>query len=284
MILETQRLILRPWELSDAQRLYALAKDPEVGPPAGWSVHTDVENSRVIIEQVLQDEGTFAVVLKENNLLIGCAGWKETEAHENLHELELGYWLGRDYWGHGYIPEAVDALIHHCFETLDQRRLWCGHYAENAKSRRVIEKSGFRFQFEREEEVELLNERRTASYYSLEREEWAGRPPFGTVLHAVIDRPMGSRHPKHQELVYPVNYGYIPNRFAPDGEEQDVYILGVDHPVEAFTGQLIAVIHRTDDVEDKWVLAPEGVRFSTQEILELTAFQEQYFHIEIVNR
>ena len=104
---------------------------------------------------------------------------------------------------------------------------------------------------------------------------------LGTTVSVVVDRPLGSRHPKFAELVYPVNYGFVPGVIAPDGEEQDAYILGVDHPVERFTGQLIAVIHRANDVEDKWVVAPEGVRFTREEILAATRFQEQYFEIEI---
>ncbi len=94
---------------------------------------------------------------------------------------------------------------------------------------------------------------------------------------AVIDRPMHSRHPKHPDIVYPVNYGYIPGIIAGDGAAQDVYVLGVEEPLETFTGELIAVIHRRDDVEDKWVLAPEGVRFTRKEIMAAVHFQEQYF-------
>ena len=73
------------------------------------------------------------------------------------------------------------------------------------------------------------------------------------IVTVVVDRPLGSRHPEYPELIYPVNYGFIPGFMAPDGEEQDAYILGVDEPLETFTGRLVAVIHRLDDVEDKWV-------------------------------
>lgn len=94
---------------------------------------------------------------------------------------------------------------------------------------------------------------------------------------AVIDRPLGSYHPRHPDLYYPVNYGYIPGIIAADGDEQDVYVLGVSVPVETFTGELIAVIRRRDDVEDKWVLAPQGMRFTAEEIMAQVNFQEQYF-------
>ncbi|MCD7929165.1 MAG: inorganic pyrophosphatase [Clostridiales bacterium] len=101
------------------------------------------------------------------------------------------------------------------------------------------------------------------------------------MLTAHIDRPQGSTHPNHPDLIYPVNYGFVPGLLAPDGEEQDVYVLGVTEPLETFTGVLVAVIHRKDDVEDKWVLAPEGAALSRGEILAQTAFQERYFQTEL---
>ncbi|MBR3973214.1 MAG: inorganic pyrophosphatase [Oscillospiraceae bacterium] len=97
-----------------------------------------------------------------------------------------------------------------------------------------------------------------------------------------IDRPLGSSHPNHPDMVYPVNYGYIEGIIAPDGEEQDAYILGVHVPVDTFTGIVIAVIHRHDDIEDKWVVAPEGMTFTQEEIEAAVYFQEQYFDIEII--
>ena len=102
-----------------------------------------------------------------------------------------------------------------------------------------------------------------------------------TIVTVTVDRPLGSYHPKHPDLYYPVNYGYIKGITAPDGEEQDAYILGVDTPLSEFTGKVIAVICRDDDIENKWVVAPEGVKFSEDEIRELTFFQERYFQSRI---
>ena len=104
---------------------------------------------------------------------------------------------------------------------------------------------------------------------------------IGNVVKVVIDRPLGTYHPKHKDIYYTVNYGYIPNVMAPDGEEQDAYILGVDEPVSEFVGKVIAIIHRVDDVEDKWVVAPENVTFTKEGIMQKVAFQEQYFKTEI---
>ncbi len=100
-------------------------------------------------------------------------------------------------------------------------------------------------------------------------------------LTVQVDRPLGSHHPKHPDICYPVNYGFIPGLFAPDGEEQDAYILGVDTPADSFKGKLVAVIHRKNDVEDKWVIAPENMHFTEAEIRAATHFQEQYFDIDI---
>ena len=96
-----------------------------------------------------------------------------------------------------------------------------------------------------------------------------------------VDRPLGSFHPKHPDLYYPVNYGYINGVMAPDGEEQDAYILGVSEPVEEFTGRVIAIIHRYDDIEEKWVVAPESMRISADEVMQQVSFQEQFFQSEV---
>ena len=104
---------------------------------------------------------------------------------------------------------------------------------------------------------------------------------IGATVTVTVDRPLGSYHPEHKDMYYPVNYGYIKGITAPDGEEQDAYILGVDKPVSEFTGQVIAIVHRYNNVEEKWVVAPEGKVFSAEEIKEQIAFQEQYFQSEV---
>ena len=96
-----------------------------------------------------------------------------------------------------------------------------------------------------------------------------------------VDRPLGSSHPEYPELIYPVNYGYVPGTLAGDGEEQDAYILGPKEPVEEFTGQVIAVIRREDDVEDKWVVAAEGCAYTGEQIAAAVEFQERFFRSRI---
>ena len=102
-------------------------------------------------------------------------------------------------------------------------------------------------------------------------------PLIGRAVSGHIDRPMGSRHPR-EGFLYPVNYGYADGIPAMDGDMQDIYFLGVDEPVDAFTGRVIAVYHRFDDIEDKWIVTPDGTDIPDDEILRQIQFQEQFFH------
>ena len=104
---------------------------------------------------------------------------------------------------------------------------------------------------------------------------------IGKIVRVIVDRPKDSFHPEHKDLYYPINYGYIEGIIAPDGEEQDAYILGVDTSVKEFEGEVIAIIHRIDDIEDKWVVAPKGVAFTKEQIVAETSFQERFFKTEI---
>lgn len=171
---ETQRLILRPWEETDAEELYQYAKDPEVGPIAGWPIHTSVENSREIIKNVLSAEGTFAVVLKTTGLPVGSIGMiRNANIPTAEGECEIGYWLGKPYWGQGIILEAVNELIKCCFEELNIRLIWCGYYDGNEKSRRVQEKCGFEYHHTNHAvERPLMGDVRCEHISCLTKEKW----------------------------------------------------------------------------------------------------------------
>ncbi len=109
-------------------------------------------------------------------------------------------------------------------------------------------------------------------------------PPRDFLNHTVsvkIDRPLGSRHPQHG-FIYPVNYGYVPNTPAPDGDDLDAYMLGVFDPVETFTGHCIAIVHRLNDNDDKLIIVPEGKQYSDEQIQALIEFQERFFKSIIV--
>ena len=177
MILETERLILRPWEETDAEECYRYAKDPRVGPSAGWPVHTSAENSRQIIQDVLSAPETYAIVLKETGLPVGSIGLHRNDLARKDDEMELGYWLGVPWWGRGIVPEAARELLRHAFEDLGLARVWCGYYDGNEKSKRVQEKLGFRYRRTSEEvPVPQLGEIRKGHVNLLTREDWeAGR-------------------------------------------------------------------------------------------------------------
>lgn len=104
---------------------------------------------------------------------------------------------------------------------------------------------------------------------------------IGKMVKVIVDRPLGSYHPMHKDIYYPVNYGFVEGIVAPDGEYQDAYILGVDTAVQEFTGIVIAVVNRHDDVEEKWVVAPENASFTKEDIEKQISFQEQYFQSEV---
>ena len=104
---------------------------------------------------------------------------------------------------------------------------------------------------------------------------------INTIINIEIDRPMGSKHPKHG-FIYPVNYGFVPNTMSGDGEELDVYVLGVFEPLDKFRGQCIAIIKRTNDKDDKLIVVPEGTHYTALQIKALTEFQERWFESDII--
>ena len=174
MTFETKRLILRPWDESDAEDLYEYAKDPRVGPAAGWPAHTSVENSREIIRTILSADETYAVVLKETGKPVGSIGLFNSDLAENKDdETELGYWIGVPYWGQGLIPEASEELIRHAFEDMKVKKVWCGYYDGNEKSKRVQEKLGFEYIRTTDNvPVPQMGETRTGHANCMTKEQW----------------------------------------------------------------------------------------------------------------
>ena len=127
--MQTERIILRPWQESDAEALYKYASNPEVGPRAGWPPHKSVEESREIIRTIFSGEGMWAVVLKKTNEPIGCAGYL-TSDHSNLKiaadECEVGYWIGQPYWNQGICTEAMKLVVDYCVNVKGFKTLWGG--------------------------------------------------------------------------------------------------------------------------------------------------------------
>ncbi len=108
------------------------------------------------------------------------------------------------------------------------------------------------------------------------------RDVIGNTVTVTVDRPLGSRHPRRPELLYPVNYGFVGGILAPDGAEQDAYVLGLDRPVAQFTGIVAAIVRRRDDAEDKWVVCPGRHALTAAQIMEKISFQERYFDSTII--
>lgn len=175
MILETERTLLRPFTEDDAEDLFAYAKDPRVGPIAGWKPHESVEESREIIRTVFSAPDTFAVVDRETGRVIGSAGFvRRGKAWDGEKSLAIGYALSPAYWGRGIMPEVAAELLRYGFEELGLSEIWCTHYEENSRSRRVIEKSGFLYAFTEKLSDEFFPDRPTCFYF-LTREVWEGR-------------------------------------------------------------------------------------------------------------
>lgn len=176
-VLRTPRLILRPFTDRDAADLYEYARDPRVGPAAGWPPHRSLEESREVIRTVFQSPGVFAMELRETGRVVGSVGFvggHPAGACPGCPDDEIGYALARTHWGRGLAPEAVEAVKEYGFIDLGLRRIWCAHYAGNWRSLRCMEKCGFRYQFSRLTPVPLLGEERESCFYLLTKEAWRG--------------------------------------------------------------------------------------------------------------
>ena len=176
--LETERLILRRWNEDDAEDLYRYACDPDIGPIAGWPAHQSVSESKDVIKNVLNGKEDYAICLKEDGKPIGAIGLKlngNTNMTDRDDECEIGFWLGKPFWGQGIMPEAVKEMLRHAFEDLDMRKVWIGYYDGNTKSKRVQEKCGFKYQRRSENvDVPLMHEKRTEHVNLMTKEDWLG--------------------------------------------------------------------------------------------------------------
>lgn len=175
-MLQTERLILRRWETSDAEDLYRYASDPAIGPAAGWPPHQSVDESREAIQNVLNGEEAYAICLKEDGRAIGAIELKlngRTDMTDRDDECEMGYWVGRPFWGRGIMPEAVREMLRHAFSDIGMQKVWIGYYDGNYKSKRVQEKCGFRYQRRTENaDVPLMHEKRTIHVSLMTKEDW----------------------------------------------------------------------------------------------------------------
>ncbi|MGJ3352486.1 GNAT family N-acetyltransferase [Providencia sp. Je.9.19] len=176
MILYTDRLVLRPWQETDAEYLYLYAKDPQIGPIAGWPPHQSVKQSAEIIRTIFMRDEVYAVTLKEDNLAIGLIGLSMSQDSNfpiGANDAEVSYWIGVPYWGKGLIPEAICEIIRHGFKNLKLDNLWCGYFQENQQSKIAQEKCGFKYYVTLEPQfIELIDETKTQNISRITYSEW----------------------------------------------------------------------------------------------------------------
>lgn len=176
MELKTERMVLRPWRIEDAPALYKYASNPEVGPIAGWPVHTSVEFSSQVIKDVFSMEGIYAIVPNGEEEPIGCIGLLIGESSAfgiGQDEGEIAYWIGVPYWGQGIIPEVMRELMRYCFEDLGLKVLWCGYFEGNEKSVRAQTKCGFKYnRTNKDKPWPLMGDVRTEIITCITKDEW----------------------------------------------------------------------------------------------------------------
>ena len=177
MILTTRRLELRPWNESDAEELFKYAKEPDVGLNAGWKPHVSVSESIDVIRTILSRPEMYAVCFKGENEPIGSVGLHlkgHTDLTDKDDECELGYWLGKPFWGRGIMPEAANEMLRHAFEDLGMSKVWAGYYDGNDRSKRVQEKCGFIYQWTTQDvNVPALGEKRIGHVSAITKEAWS---------------------------------------------------------------------------------------------------------------
>lgn len=170
----TERLILRPWQLTDAEDLYEYAKSPSVGPNAGWEPHANFDVTLAYLKDTMEAGDTYALVYKDNNKVIGSVGLHRDTLRPGIASREIGYVMSEEYWGKGLMTEAVREVMHYAFTELGMQILCIMHYSTNRRSRRVIEKCGFVYEGTLRQSVRRLDGSVCDKLvYSLTEQEWA---------------------------------------------------------------------------------------------------------------
>ena len=168
--IETERLLLRAWTPDDAEDMFEYARSPLVGPNAGWKPHESIEETKEYLAFAIEKDDTWALVLKAENRVIGSVGLHATEVDSVR---ELGYVMHPDYWGNGYMSEAVKGVVRFAFEEMQLIAVRVQHNPTNARSRNVIQRSGFRYDGNIRRSHQIFDGTvRDACSYSMTREEW----------------------------------------------------------------------------------------------------------------
>ena len=173
--LTTERLLLSRWRLSDIPSLYEYARDPEVGPPAGWPPHQSIWDSISLVVKVLIPQGVYCIRPKDSGRAIGTISFSTDKYRPGVRSMELGYSISREYWGRGLMTEAVEAMIRHGFEDMGLDMISVTTGPDNERSQRVIEKCGFTYEGTLRRAFRLWDDNiRDLMCYSLMRDEYYG--------------------------------------------------------------------------------------------------------------
>ena len=211
-------------------------------------------------------------LLTQGEDLISFCTFSETD---DIPDTELTPWIGFVYTYPAFRGKRrIGKLIEYIYHIAKEQ----GHKSIfiSTDQKGLYENFGFKFF---KEMKDRRNEMSLVYKIDIETKDYSSI--IGSTVNGKIDRPLGSRHPRHREMVYPINYGYVDNVFAGDGAEQDVYVFGTNEALETYQGKVIAVLHRLNDVEDKWIVAIDGKDHSNEEILQAVSFQEQFFMSEL---
>lgn len=179
--LETERLILRAWKPDDVNDLYEYAKDPRVGPSAGWAPHKSIEESTLILKSYIENDSAWAIELKDCKKVIGMVKIVPDENHGRYYAKMINYALHPAYWGNGYMTEAVKGVIAHAFDELKLDLLTVFHSPQNVRSKRVIEKCGFEFDgIIKKGYTRYDGQIFDSAYYSILKEDWIKKKENGS--------------------------------------------------------------------------------------------------------
>ncbi len=259
-------------------RLEALKENPEA-----YSSSYEENANRPLADFSSQLKNPLCTTfgLYEGEDLVGIATLCQENRIKTQHKGDIyGVYMADRAKGKGYGRKLMEACIDQA-KAMGLKQVHLGVSKGNTPAKNLYESLGFSTYGTEPRAISWKGHFVDMVYMVLYLEKPQIQSVIGQQVTVTMDRPMGSKHPTH-DFIYPINYGYIEGLMAGDGEDQDAYILGVYEPLEVFTGRVIAVIKRMDDCEDKWVLAPEGMTFSHQQIQALVAFQERFFTSQIL--
>lgn len=236
---------------------------------AGQYLHQLLVQNR--FHTLLGDRSRLLLLVEGNALLAFCTYAQRDDTPDDT----LTPWAGFVYTFPSYRGKRrMGKLLEHVYQLAKADGFPCVYISTDHVG--LYEKYGCTFW---KTMKDLRGEESRIYRMKIHQQDYSGI--IGIQVNGTIDRPLGSRHPIHKEMIYPINYGYVDSVFAGDGEEQDVYVLGADQPLNTFTGTVIGVLHRLNDCEDKWIVSLDGRQYSDSEIRQAIDFQEQYYMGEL---